>query len=346
MSEKKEILKDNLIFHISHSVKMTYSLYMAYELNLFSLILQNEPITLFKICQDTLLCERAAQALVSMCASIGLLDVDGNQCFSLSKEAKNFLDSKSPYFIGDLLNIHLENKDVILSYDAFKQAILTGKPQVYEGKDLFQTNEIERDKTIKFTKAMHAKSQASAEFWPSVVDLSSSSLFLDIGGGSGVHSIAAVKEWPNLKAIVFDKSEVCDIAAEFIEKEKLDSQISLLIGDMWRDAYPDADIHYLCDILHDWSLKQVEFLIEKSFAFLHENGQIVIHELLFNDKKDGPLSVSMSNLSMLMWTDGQQLSKQELSFLMKKAGFSEISISNTGFGDWCIATGKKISHPS
>lgn len=314
---------------------------MAYELNLFEIISDKEKISLKEMCELTGLCERSAQALASMCASIGLLKVDKAHFLRLSDFSRSFLHPKSPYYIGSLFNIHLENKEVILSYDAFQKAILTGKPQIYAGNDLFETNEGDLDKNIKFTKAMHAKSLAAAEFWPNVVDFSSNSVLLDIGGGSGVHSIAALKKWPHLKAIVFDKPDVCTIAAEFIKKENLDSQIHLLAKDMWHDSYPKADIHFLCDILHDWPKKEIEFLIEKSFTSLSDNGQIVIHELLFDESKDGPLSVSMSNLSMLMWSTGQQLSKNELYHLLDKAGFTEIAIFNTGFGDWSIATGRK-----
>ena len=339
-----ENFKNNLIFHLSHSVKITYSLYMAYELDLFKIISDKKIISLLEICELTGLCERSAQALISMCASMGLIDIDNAQCFRLSNLSQNFLDPQSPYYIGPLLSIHLENKGVILSYQAFQKAILTGKPQIYEGNDLFKTNEVELDKNIKFTKAMHAKSLAAAEFWPCVIDLSASSLFLDIGGGSGVHSIAAVKKWPHLKAIVFDRPEVCAIAAEYIEKEKLALQISLLAKNMWDDPYPKADVHFLCDILHDWPRNDVEFLIKKSFASLSDDGQIVILELLFDEKKDGPLSVSMSNLSMLMWSSGQQLSKNELHNLLEKSGFTKIEIFKIGFGDWSVAIAKKSLH--
>ncbi|MGA8163505.1 MAG: methyltransferase [Waddliaceae bacterium] len=336
----KDVLRENLIFILSHSSKITYSLYLAYELDLFDHVSKNEPISLEKLSILIKINTRSIQALVSMCSSIGLLENISNR-YRLTVLSRCFLEKNSKYYIGDLLSLNLSNKDVTLSYESFRQAILTGSPQVYNGKDLFQTNTKEAKKNEDFTRAMHARSTAAAEFWPLVIDFSEHNIFLDIGGGSGVHAIYAVRKWSNLKAIVYERHDVCEIAQVFIAKENLSTQVSTFVGDMWSDPFPKADIHFYCDIFHDWTLERVEFLLKKSFYFLPEKGKIVIHELLFDDNKEGPLSVSMSNLSMLIWTEGQQLSKNELYNLLRKTGFKNISILNTGFGDWSITVAEK-----
>jgi acetylserotonin N-methyltransferase len=74
---------------------------------------------------------------------------------------------------------------------------------------------------------------------------------------------------------------------------------------------------------------------------LPKNGRIIIHEVLFNNNKAGPFSAAALNLSMLLWTQGQQLSQHEIIRILKKGGFREIVIIPTNFGDWSIVTGIK-----
>jgi precorrin-6B methylase 2 len=52
-------------------------------------------------------------------------------------------------------------------------------------------------------------------------------VILDVGGGSGAHSIGAVTVWPHLKALVLDQEPVCAIAREFMEKYRAADRISI-----------------------------------------------------------------------------------------------------------------------
>ena len=110
---------------------------------------------------------------------------------------------------------------------------------------------------------------------------------------------------------------------------------------MWTDPFPASDIHFYCDIFHDWPLSHCRLLIEKSFKALPHNGRIIINEMFFNENKTGPLSVASYNIMMLLWTQGQQLSKKELMILLKEVGFMDIQVLPTGFGDWTLITGHK-----
>lgn len=49
---------------------------------------------------------------------------------------------------------------------------------------------------------------------------------LDVGGGSGAHSIGAVTVRPKLKAIVFDQAPICAMAREFAEKYGVADRVS------------------------------------------------------------------------------------------------------------------------
>src|SRR5262249_21611418 len=148
--------------------------------------------------------------------------------------------------------------------------------------------------------------------WPEALDLSMHHMMLDIGGGSGAHSIGATLRWPNLKATVLDIGPVCEVAQEFAAAKGLQERITTHVADIWNDPFPGADVHFYSMIYHDWPPEKCRFLTRKSFESLKPGGRIVIHEILFNDDRTRPLAAAAFNIVMLYYVPGQQYSGREL----------------------------------
>ena len=108
--------------------------------------------------------------------------------------------------------------------------------------------------------------------WPDLLDLSAHRVMLDVGGGSGAHSIGAVSRWPHLRAIVLDIAPVCEVADEFIVSHGLAERIETQAGDMWESELPAADLHFYANIFHDWSEEKGRLLADRSFASLPAGG--------------------------------------------------------------------------
>ena len=314
------------------------SFLVAYELGLFSL-LADQPQTLAEICETLRIKSRAAEALVSMNVSLGLLQIS-NGAYTLTQLAKDYLLENSPTYIGGFLDIHIASFEVF-SFDSIKQAVLTNSSQVYSRKKLFQAHEEQVTLARSFTKAMHDHSMAAALAWSQALDLSKYRRMLDIGGGSGAHSIAAVLRWADLQATILELPIVCDIAQEYVARYNLQNRIATQSSDMWNDPFPLADVHFYGDIYHDWSEEQGRFLTQKSFETLEPGGRIIIHEMLYdNEQKLGAPAVAAYNMMMLLWTEGQQYSGTELSTILSEAGFVDIKVIPTS-GYWGIVTGCK-----
>ena len=163
---------------------------------------------------------------------------------------------------------------------------------------------------------------------------------LDIGGGSGAHSIGAALRWPELCSVVLDLAPVCEVTREYLAGFGLQDRIRTNAGDMWSDPFPPADLHFYADIFHDFTPEKCSFLTQKSFDSLESGGRLIIHEMLFNSEKTGPFTVAGYDVSMLLWTEGQQFSGAELSAMLAGAGFVEIAVMATQ-GYWQIVTGLK-----
>jgi O-methyltransferase domain len=193
---------------------------------------------------------------------------------------------------------------------------------------------------LHFTRAMHSISIAASLAWPEKLDRARVRVMLDVGGGSGAHSIGAATQWPHLKAVVFDQPSICAIAREFIEKYELADRVSTHEGDFFKDPFPPADLHFYGQIFHDWPPDRCRFLASKSLESLPSGGRIVVHEMLFNDDRTGPFPVAALNIAMLDAMQGQQYSAREISGFLAEAGFGEIEVKPT-FGYWSIVTGVK-----
>ena len=168
-----------------------------------------------------------------------------------------------------------------------------------------------------FTRGMHSASMGPALAWPDAVDLSDHHLMLDIGGGSGAHAIGAATRWPQLDVTIFDIPPVCEVADEYIAQYALQDRIQTIAGDMWEDAFPEADLHFYSNIYHDWSPDKGRLLTEKSFQSLPPGGRIIIHETLYDDDKTGPFPAAAYSMAMMSWSlDGAQYSGQELSTML------------------------------
>src|SRR5262245_2921245 len=311
---------------------------LAHRLKLFPLLAQ-KPRTLPEVCAALHVARRPAAALLSVCASLGLLQVQGGY-YSLTPVAEDYLLESSPTYFGGELDLTIANA-AVWSLASLEKAVRTDTAQVYGGgREMFQSHAEQAELARAFTRAVHSTSMGPALAWPDTLELSGHRLMLDIGGGSGAHCIGAARRWPTLQAVVFDTPPVCEVAAEFIARHGLQGRINTQVGDMWQDPFPTADLHFYSMIYHDWPPEKCRLLTQKSFASLAFGGRLVIHEMLYNDEKTGPFPVAASSIIMLLWTEGEQYSGQEIAAMLTEAGFIDVEVKPT-FGYWSIVTGRK-----
>jgi O-methyltransferase domain/Dimerisation domain len=313
------------------------AIFVAHRLKLFP-FLAGGPRTLDEICEGLGLKRRPAETVIAACASVGFLERrDGR--FALTPLAEDYLLETSPTYFGGYWDLNIDNYEV-WTYAGIEKAILTDSPQVAGGEEFFQSLEEQVAMAQAFTRGMHSLSMGPGYAWPDAVDLSQCRVLLDVGAGSGAHSIGAVMRWPELRAIVFDAAPVCEVANEFVRQYGLESRIETRSGDMWEDTFPPADVHLYSNIFHDWPPEKCRFLSEKSFGGLEPGGWIILHEMLYNDDKTGPFAAAGLSAVMLGWTTGTQYSSVELAEMLTDAGFRGIEAKPT-FGYYSIVTGRK-----
>ncbi len=333
----KPTIDDRAVFNIVSWTNACPAVLVAHELNLFALLAE-EPRTLSEICSSLGMAPRPAQAILSVVCAVGFLQLDQGK-YSLTDVAREYLIESSPTYFGGFLDLLIANYSVY-SPATLKKAVWANSSQAYEGKEIFKTHEERAEAARAFTRAMHGLSMAPALGWPEYIDLTRHRVLLDVGGGSGAHAIGAATHWPHLEAIIFDLAPVCEVAEEFVVRQQLQGRIRTHAGDLWTDRFPAADVHFYSQIFHDWPPDKCRFLAQKSFEGLPAGGRILVHGMLFDEEKTGPLATAAANIAMLLWTAGQEYSAGELSAILGEVGFSEIEVKPT-FGNWSIVSAQK-----
>lgn len=328
---------DRPLWDVMFSLSLGPAVLVAYDLKLFPLLAE-KPRTLPEICAALGIAPRPAEALIAVCASAGLVALREGR-YRLTPVAEDYLLEGSPSYFGGYLDLKIANQ-ALYTHESLKRAVLSDSPAIYGGRGLFETHDHRDDLAERFTRAMHSTSMGAALAWPELVDLSASHVMLDIGGGSGAHAIGAVRRWPDLRAVIFERPNVCAVAGEYIAKYGLGARIGSVCGDMWTDPFPAADLHFYSMIYHDWPPEKCRFLTEKSFRSLDPGGRLIIHEMLYNDDRTGPFSAAAFSVSMLLMTEGRQYSGKELTVMLGEAGFVDLEVKPT-FGYWSLVTGRK-----
>jgi len=189
-----------------------------------------------------------------------------------------------------------------------------------------------------FTRAMDQVGREPASAWPELLDLSGYTMMLDIGGGSGVHALAAARRWPRLQVVLIDRPAVCQVARANITGQAMEHRIQVQAGDIWRDPYPPADLHLYSWVYYALPGAKRRLLSRKSFDSLPPDGRIILHEMLYQEVDGAPLAGSPA-LAELLSAEGQRY-RAALIRSLGEAGFGQIEVIPS-LAPWCVITGSK-----
>jgi predicted nicotinamide N-methyase len=331
-----KFLSDEKLQLITGQIFIGQAILVAYQLGLFKLLCVR-PLSIQQIATHMGLHERAVQAMISCSSTLNLVEYQSDG-YQLSQQGKMYLDEDSPEYYGKVLDLLIQEHE-IMTFPSIKNALLSNKPRMNEEKELF-ANSNSLSSTELFIASLHHKAFKPAFYWPKTVDLNNYKTFVDIGGGSGIHTIAACLNNPAICGVVCDRPGVIPYTQKYIKDFDLETRIIPTALDIWKDPFPEGDVYFLADILHDWERAKCLFLVKKCFQHLPKNGQIILHEMLFNEDKTGPLLTAAYNMKMIVWTEGQQFSSAEIEDILKEAGFLEVFIKKS-LGNWSIITGIK-----
>jgi O-methyltransferase domain/Dimerisation domain len=254
---------------------------------------------------------------------LGLVTVDDKSRFHATPLLRT-LERNQP---GSLwgLGVMLASPGTWQPWGNLVEAVRTGEKQTLRtlGCDLWQHYVASPAEGDAFIHAMAAISSGVGAELARAIDTRSVLVATDIGGSSGALLQSLMAENPKLRGIVFDLPEVIAAASNAVLPDDMQARLSFKAGDFFQ-AVPEADIHLLKHVLHDWNNEDCIRILRNCRRALRSGGRIVVMELAVgevNDLAGTPHTRStLQDLNMLVMLGARERTLTQYSALFAAAG--------------------------
>lgn len=295
----------------------------AVQLNLF-LELAEGPLPEETLGNRLGLAPRPLIVLTTALKAMGLLAGEAG-LVRLTSLAEEHLLPGQEFFVGDYVGLAAESPGVQEMIARLKSNRPAGAEDMQGAAFIFGAgleSAMEQEGTARhFTLALAGRAKNVAPVLAEKLPLDGISCLLDIGGGTGIYSIALLRRHPRLRAIVLDGPEVLKVTQEFAREYCVAERLTCQAGDMFADALPTGcDAILLSNILHDWDVPKCQSLVQKCAAALPTSGQLFIHDAFLNDALDGPLPIALYSAALFTLTEGRAYSAAEYASWLMAAG--------------------------
>ena len=276
---------------------------------------------------------RVLRSVLALLAALGYL-VPRQGRYHVTDAARQHLLPSSPLYWGGVWASMRKGNALC---EQLQEALTTPDPdeEIPQGQgdrnvDGWASGHLSAEAAMSMTRYMHSHSAAAA------IAVAQSGLFgatrrmLDVGGCSGVFSIALAERHPGLRCTIMDLPAVCALTPDYLKERGLADRIDTYAADMFRDPWPlGYDTVFFSDIFHDWRPVTCLGLARRAFAALPPGGTIDLHEMLLNDDGAGPRTAAAFSVLMALGTQGQQFTFGQLESLLTEAGFADIECWST-----------------
>ena len=294
--------------------------------NVFGLVAAS-PISFDELRTALKLERRPAIVLITALHAMGLLaETDGK--LALTDVAREHLVPGSLFDVGDYVGLAANSPGVLEMVERLKTNQPAGVGDDQSGaafiyRDGMRSAMEQEDLARHFTLALAGRAKNVAPSLAEELDLHGVSRLLDLGGGTGIYSIALLQKNPGLQAIVVDRPEVLKVADEMAREYGVKGRLECRPGDMFTDPLPDdCEAILLSNILHDWDVPECRRLIGCCADALPSGGRLLIHDVFLNDALDGPLPIALYSAALFTLTEGRAYSAGEYRSWLNEAGLT------------------------
>jgi len=182
-------------------------------------------------------------------------------------------------------------------------------------------------------------------------DFSGINTLVDIAGGDGGHLIDVLKQYPDMKGILFEQPETAERAQEYIREAGLSDRCTSVGGDFFKaDTIPDkGDAYMMRNIMHLWSDESCKQLLTNITTQMSKDARILVLEQKL-PSKDEEINKSVEHwgvsgawwdMTMLLWFGGAERTVEEFKTLYASAGLELVNVVE-GELDTLLYEGRKV----
>ncbi len=252
-------------------------------------------------------------------------DEYGNTAFA----EKYFIDERSIYWTREYSNECLDDFDAL---SVLEKALATGQQprSLRRARRPLYVEAMHRNpkQAENFTRMLFYLHQPDAEALANYLDLSRRRAVLDVGGGSGVMSIALAKKNRQLRATILDIAPVCKVAAGIIRRAGLAKRVRTLVGNIHERLPAGYDVIMMCDI---GPISQR--LLRSAYRSLPPGGLLVLVDRCLSEDGTQPLDrlaeyFAGSSFGVATWKD--------VVDAVESCGFRQVKAENVYRDVWYI----------
>ncbi len=301
------------------------------------------------------LAERPAHVLFTALLAMGVLQYapsaltsatgseSHHQRLALSALAREHLLPSGRFFIGDYFSLAGDSPGVNEKLERLKSnrpASTNDEGAAFIYRDGLESAMEREQSARRLTLALAGRAKNVAPALAAGLSLDGDRLLLDVGGGTGIYSIALLQANAGLSAIIWDRPEVLRVAAEMAAEYGVADRFHCVAGDMFDDPVPGGevaagqaahsslprspDLILLSNVLHDWDAPDCARLVERCAHALPPGGRLLIHDVFLNDALDGPLPIALYSAALFSLTEGRAYSAAEYRKWLIAAGLEPI----------------------
>ena len=178
------------------------------------------------------------------------------------------------------------------------------------------------DNARRFTRMLYELHQGEAELLSELLDMEGVDRLMDIGGGSGVMSLALLRRHPELNAVVLDQANVCSVGREIAKENGLEKRIAFHEVNFLQEDIPTGfDLVMECDVgIYN------EILFRKIHQALNPGGRFVILDYQFETEAASRLNLmGRAFFNSLENPEFRFESADELMDLLVESGFQSVA---------------------
>jgi SAM-dependent methyltransferase len=136
------------------------------------------------------------------------------------------------------------------------------------------------ERAEQFTRMLYELHQSLADEIAATLDLSDAEHLLDLGGGSGVVSLALLRQNPKLTSLIVDTPNVCAVGRKITKENGMEARLTYLEANFLKDELPPGfDVILQCDVgEHD------QVYLRKLWSILEPGGRLAIVDQFESDE--------------------------------------------------------------
>jgi SAM-dependent methyltransferase len=290
----------------------------------------------------------AVERLLNALAHLRFLDRrDDDKYFLTRISAERLVANSSRSLVAAIMH-HCNH--AYLPFHFLDRSIATGKP--YAGandsrsnmdKDLYDNLSIDLEEYSIFLSAMNTFSKGVGDRIAKLIDFTNVEMLYDVGGGGGQVALELLRNFKDLKIVLFDRKESINFVsrdADFSLLQRLDLVEANILKGISSDVASSADIVLLSAVLGDWDFAHRSHILKSAWNLVKPGGRLVISETILDDDKSGSGGACLLSLYVLVLTQGgDNLTSEEWISFLKSNSIDDIEIihdAKNGFRDLIV----------